>query len=97
LPELVMTVSASRKGEHDLAIGNIIGTNIFNICVVLGLPTLVFGDFTSGAFSIIDTTVVLAAAVLYYLCGRSNKKLTRIEGIMMVMIFAAYYSYVLTH
>lgn len=97
LPELVMTVSASRKGEHDLAIGNIIGTNIFNICVVLGLPTLVFGDFTSGAFSIIDTTVVLTAAVLYYLCGRSNKKLTRIEGIMMVMIFATYYSYVLTH
>ncbi len=97
LPELVMTVSASRKGEHDLAIGNIIGTNIFNICIVLGLPTLIFGGFTSNAFNIIDTLVVLAAAILYFLCGRSNKKLTRIEGIMMVMIFAAYYTYVLTN
>ncbi len=97
LPELVMTVSASRKGEHDLAIGNIIGTNIFNICIVLGLPTLIFGGFTSNAFNTIDTLVVLAAAVLYYLCGRSDKKLTRIEGIIMVMIFAAYYTYVLTN
>ena len=96
LPELVMTVSASKKGEHDLAVGNIIGTNIFNICIVLGLPTLIFGGFSSNAFNFIDTAVVLLAAIMYYLCGRSSKKLTRVEGIMMVMIFAAYYTYVLT-
>ena len=94
LPELVMTVNASKKGEHDLAVGNIIGTNIFNICVVLGLPTLLFGGFTSAAFNFADTLVVLLAAIMYYLCSRSSKKLTRIEGIMMVMIFAAYYTYV---
>ena len=96
LPELIMTVNASRKGEHDLAVGNIIGTNIFNICIVLGLPTLIFGGFVSTSFNIIDTLVVLLAATMYYLCSRSSKKLTRIEGIMMVMIFAAYYTYVLT-
>ena len=96
LPELIMTVNASRKGEHDLAVGNIIGTNIFNICIVLGLPTLIFGGFVSTSFNIIDTLVVLLAAIMYYLCSRSSKKLTRIEGIMMVMIFAAYYTYVLT-
>lgn len=94
LPELVMTVNASKKGEYDLAVGNIIGTNIFNICVVLGLPTLLFGGFTSAAFNFVDTLVVLLAAIMYYLCSRSSKKLTRIEGIMMVMIFAAYYTYV---
>ena len=94
LPELVMTVNASKKGEHDLAVGNIIGTNIFNICVVLGLPTLLFGGFTSAAFNFVDTLVVLLAAIMYYLCSRSSKKLTRIEGIMMVMIFTAYYTYV---
>ena len=96
LPELVMTVSASKKGEHDLAVGNIIGTNIFNICIVLGLPTLIFGGFTSAAFNIVDTIVVLLAAIMYYLCSRSSKRLTRVEGIMMVMIFAAYYTYILT-
>ena len=95
LPELTMTVGASRKGEFDLAIGNIIGTNIFNICIVLGLPTLIFGGFESSSFGIIDTLVVLIAAVAYYVFGRSNKKLTRKEGIFMVMLFAAYYTYVL--
>jgi len=95
LPELTMTVGASRKGEFDLAVGNIIGTNIFNICIVLGLPTLIFGGFESSAFGIIDTSVVLLAAVAYYIFGRSNKKLTRMEGIVMVLIFAAYYAFVL--
>ncbi len=95
LPELAMTVGASRRGEFDLAVGNIIGTNIFNICVVLGLPILVFGGFESQAFGIIDTLVVLLAAVMYYIFGRSNKKLTRKEGIIMIMLFAAYYTYVL--
>lgn len=95
LPELTMTVGAAKKGEFDLAVGNIIGTNIFNICIVLGLPTLIFGGFESGAFGIIDTLVVLLAAVAYYIFGRSNKRLTRKEGIFMVMLFAAYYVYVL--
>ena len=95
LPELTMTVGASRKGEFDLAVGNIIGTNIFNICIVLGLPTLIFGGFESGAFGFIDTAVVLVAALSYYAFGKSNKKLTRREGIFMVMLFAAYYTYIL--
>lgn len=95
LPELMMTVGASRKGEFDLAVGNIIGTNIFNICIVLGLPTLIYGGFTSTAFNFVDTTVVLLAAVVYYWFGRSSRKLERFEGMLMVAIFAAYYTYVL--
>ncbi|MBR6097566.1 calcium/sodium antiporter [Candidatus Saccharibacteria bacterium] len=93
LPELTMTVGASRKGEFDLAVGNIIGTNIFNICIVLGLPTLIFGDFTSTAFNFVDTIVVLLAAVVYYWFGRSSRQLERFEGMLMVAIFAAYYTY----
>ena len=95
LPELAMTVGAAKKGEFDLAVGNIIGTNIFNICIVLGLPTLIYGGYESNAFGIIDTLVVLVAALSYYVFGRSSRKLTRKEGIVMVMIFAAYYAYVL--
>lgn len=93
LPELTMTVGASRKGEFDLAVGNIIGTNIFNICIVLGLPTLIYGDFTSTAFNFVDTIVVLLAAVVYYWFGRSSRQLERFEGMLMVAIFAAYYTY----
>ena len=95
LPELTMTVGAAKKGEFDLAVGNIIGTNIFNICIVLGLPTLIFGGYESSAFGIVDTLVVMLAAIAYYIFGKSNKKLTREEGIFMVMLFAAYYTYIL--
>ena len=93
LPELTMTVAASKKGEFDLAVGNIIGTNIFNICIVLGLPILIFGGFTSNAFNIIDMLVVLLAALVYYWFGRSSHRLERLEGMIMVAIFAAYYTY----
>lgn len=93
LPELTMTVAASKKGEFDLAVGNIIGTNIFNICIVLGLPILIFGGFTSSAFNIIDMTVVLLAALVYYWFGRSSHRLERLEGMLMVAIFVAYYTY----
>lgn len=93
LPELTMTVAASKKGEFDLAVGNIIGTNIFNICIVLGLPILIFGAFTSEAFNIVDMVVVLLAAAVYYWFGRSSHKLERLEGMLMVAIFAAYYTY----
>ncbi len=96
LPELTMTVGASRKGEFDMAVGNIIGTNIFNICIVLGLPTLIYGGFSSDAFNIIDTLVVLVAALSFFFFGRSNKKLTRIEGFMMVATFTVYYFYLFT-
>ena len=51
LPEMFMTISSARKGEFDMAIGNIIGTNIFNICIVLGLPVTIYGDISLSNFS----------------------------------------------
>lgn len=95
LPELVMTAGAARKGEFELAVGNIIGTNIFNICIVLGLPILIFGGFESESFNIIDSIAVLLAALTYYICSRSGKKLIRAEGVLMVSIFLCYYTYIL--
>ena len=93
LPELTMTVSSSRKGEFDMAVGNIIGTNIFNICIVLGLPTLIFGSYTTSAFNLLDTFMVLLSAVMFYVFGRSNKELTRREGVLMISVFIIYYVY----
>ena len=95
LQELVMTAGAARKGEFELAVGNIIGTNIFNICIVLGLPILIFGGFESEIFNIIDSVAVLLAALTYYICSRSGKKLIRAEGVLMVSIFLCYYAYIL--
>lgn len=93
LPELTMTVSSSRKGEFDMAVGNIIGTNIFNICIVLGLPTLIFGSYTTSAFNLVDMFMVLLSAVMFYIFGRSNKELSRREGVLMISVFIIYYVY----
>lgn len=94
LPEMTMTVIAAKKGEFDIALGNIIGTNIFNIGVVLGLPLLVYGGFRSFQFSMIDVLVVQLAAFVLFMFARNDKVLSKVEGIVMISIFAIYYLYI---
>lgn len=93
LPELVMTVTSAKRGEFDMAIGNIIGTNIFNICIVLGLPILIYGDLELVDFSFIDIFVVLLSSFLLYLFARSEKEISKKEGIIMLVVFCCYYIY----
>ncbi|MBQ9072351.1 MAG: calcium/sodium antiporter [Bacilli bacterium] len=94
LPELTITILSAKKGEFDMAIGNIIGTNIFNICIVLGLPITIFGTVSSTAFGLVDLMVVLLAALLLFIFGTSDKKLTRREGIIMLLVVVVYYLYI---
>lgn len=95
LPELVMTVRAAKKREFDLAIGNIIGTNIFNICIVLGLPIAIFGGFEIIDFNAIDIIMVLFSIFILFIFSKSNKKLSRVEGCIMFASFILYYFYIL--
>lgn len=95
LPELTMTVLSARKGEFDMAVGNIIGTNIFNMCVVLGLSIAIYGTVTSASFNLMDTSMVLISSVFFFLFGTSDRKLSRREGIFMVLVFVFYYGYVI--
>ncbi len=94
LPELFMTVTSAKKGEFDIAIGNIIGTNIFNICIVLGLPVAIYGDLHLTGFGLIDILIVFLSSYLLYLFARSEKEITRRESIIMLGIFIMYYIYV---
>ncbi len=93
LPEMTMTVLSARKGEFDIALGNIIGTNIFNIGVVLGIPILIYGGFNSSSFNIIDMIFVQLAATLLYLFSRNDRVLSRKEGAVFIILFVIYYSY----
>ena len=93
LPELTMTVNAARKDEFDMAVGNIIGTNIFNICIVLGLPISIYGTVSSNAFTVVDSSIVLLASIIFYIFGKSGKVLSRREGVLMVLVFLIYYVY----
>jgi cation:H+ antiporter len=95
LPEMTMTVIAAKKGEFDFALGNIIGTNIFNIGVVLGLPLVIYGGFNSTSFNMVDVTAVFIAAISLFLFARNDKKLSSLEGALMMSIFVMYYAYVL--
>ncbi len=93
LPELVTSVVASAKGQTDIAVGNIIGSNIFNIFLVAGVSSLVYPlGFFEG--NLVDSLVALAAALLLFVLALAGKfRLTRAAGGIMVACFAAYYLY----
>ena len=95
LPELVTSVSATKKGEYDLAIGNIIGSNIFNIGLVIGIPVAIFGGIEHISFNYIDLVVMILAAFLLFIFSYKDKKITRREGLILLTIFIIYYSYVI--
>ena len=97
LPELVTTITAAKRGENELIIGNIIGSNIFNICIVLGLPVAIFGTITPSMEGIglyVDLGVMLLASILLWVFTLKDRKVTRLEGAIMLLVFVAYYSYV---
>jgi len=94
LPELVTSVTAAKKGNADIAIGNIVGSNIFNILFVLGTSALIIPITFEPSFAI-DTIIAIAAGVLLWIATIGKKKLTRPWGIFMVVCYAAYFVYLL--
>ena len=95
LPEMIMTITSAKKNEFDMAIGNIIGTNIFNVCIVLGLPILFYGDIVLTGFGLVDITMVFLSSTLLFLFARSERTVNRKEAIVMLGIFIFYYIYLL--
>ncbi len=91
LPELVTTIVSSVKGEQDLLLGNIIGSNIFNICVVLGIPVAIFGTITPSSFQTIDLIVLVVSAFLLFIFAESKRTLSKLEGVLLFLSFAVYY------
>lgn len=95
LPELMITITSARKGEFDMTVGNIIGSNIFNICIVLGLPILMFGGVVSSSFNYVDLIMLVLAPLLFYVFCKSKMTITRLEGAIMIFVFFLYYSYLI--
>ena len=90
LPELVTSITATIKNEHEIAIGNIVGSNIFNIGMVIGLPVILFGGIRNINIDYIDIVVMLLSAYLLYIFSFYNRKLTRREGCIFIIIFIIY-------
>lgn len=94
LPELFTSVIAARKGKADIAIGNIVGSNIFNILFVVGTSALIIPVVFASNF-VIDCIVAILAGVILWLCVFRKQKLTHPGGIFMLACYAIYFLYLL--
>lgn len=93
LPELVTSIVAAKKNEVDMALGNVIGSNIFNILLVLGVASAI-SPIEFMAENMIDIVILVVMSVLVWVFAWSKKKLVRWEGISMVVIYIGYVVYI---
>jgi cation:H+ antiporter len=94
LPELVTIIVSAKKGEDDLTIGSIIGSNIFNICIVLGLPVVMLGPVATMSFTIIDMAFMVFSALILWFFVATGRKLKRYEGIILIAMYGFYMAYI---
>lgn len=94
LPELVTSVTAAIKGKTDIAMGNIVGSNIFNILFVVGTTALITPVEYAGSF-MVDSLVAIGTMVLLFLCVVKNHRLGRLGGALMLLSYAGYFVYLI--
>ena len=95
LPELVTSITATRKGEYDIAIGNVVGSNIFNIGMVIGAPIAMFGGIQQFSINYIDLITMIASAFLLFIFSYNDRKISKFEGSIFLIMFIVYYGYVI--
>ena len=91
LPELVTVIVSSIKKEHELLLGNIIGSNVFNICVVLGVPVAIFGNIMSVSFHLVDIIGLIGSTIILFIFALTHKRISRLEGALLLLFFLVYY------
>ena len=93
-PELVVSLTGARHGNADIAIGNVIGSNVFNILLILGCSSVIT-PLSFGGMSLVDAGILIVSCLLLLLWAYSGSKcrIDRWEGALMLLVFAAYYCY----
>ncbi|HSQ88242.1 calcium/sodium antiporter [Romboutsia sp.] len=94
LPEFVTSVIAARKGESDIAIGNVVGSNLFNILFVLGLSSTI-SNIQVHPIVFIDMLVMIIVTVLTYIFAATKKNVNKVEGLFLVLIYIVYMVFVI--
>lgn len=92
LPEFVTSIVAIKKGETEIAIGNVIGSNVFNILLVLGLATAIF-PIAISTFALIDIVFMVAITILLYLFMKKDNCLVKKHGFIFIILYIAYMAY----
>ena len=99
LPELVTSVVAAIKGENEIALGNVLGSNIFNILLILGTSSVISPIIVEYGL-IIDFSFLIAVTILLYILiffnKKEEKKLTKIEGCLLVILYVGYRVYIIS-
>ena len=94
LPELVTSIVAARKGQSDIAIGNVIGSNIFNILFILGFSAVI-SPLSIAGVSVIDTIILIAVSTMAFLFCFRKKIFSRTSGIVFVISYLIYTAYII--
>ena len=94
LPELVTSIVAAKKGDSGLALGNVVGSNIFNILFILGSASALT-TINVAPELFIDTAILIAVPLLMYFLCRTKEKTSRGEGVLCVLVYAAYMAYII--
>ena len=94
LPELVTSVVAARKNEVDMAVGNAVGSNIFNILMVLGISSAI-SPVALIRENIIDIVLLMVFSIMVWIFAGTRKKIERKEGIIMVVVYLVYCAYII--
>ena len=95
LPELVTSMFAAGKGENDLAVGNVVGSNIFNILLILGASATI-KPIALDITAVYDTLILVVASLIVYLCALSKREIKKGEGAIFLLCYLVFFVYVLT-
>jgi cation:H+ antiporter len=95
LPELVTSVVAAKKGENDLALGNVVGSNIFNVLLILGSSAAIC-PIAVEAVAVVDMLILIVFSILGYFLAKSKYELSKKEGILFLVLYAIYFVYIYT-
>jgi cation:H+ antiporter len=94
LPELITSIVAAYKKEADIAIGNVVGSNIFNILGILGITALII-PISSLGISYVDSGVMLFTAIILFPLSRTGFSISRFEGALLLVGYAGYFYYLI--
>lgn len=94
LPELATSIVAAKKGESDIAIGNAVGSNIFNILFVLGVSSCI-SNVPVQVEAFTDMFVMIVSTIIVYVLAISNRKINKVEGIIISLLYIAYFIFII--
>lgn len=94
LPELATSIIAAKKGESDIAIGNAVGSNIFNILFVLGVSSYI-SNVPVQVEAFTDMLVMIVSTLIVYLLAISNRKISKVEGMIVNLLYIAYFIFII--